>query len=212
MLRRRAEAVIASNDVANRGDRGLADFNLRSRYAQQNFAPADQAPAAADNVSPLPRAMAPAFVGERLILVREAGGRLQGSLLDWPGIRARLLADVADLLPGRLLPVGRGELERARMLATLPARLVPGALPPSGATGTSAALVVAMAWLALALSLSGIVALVAGTAALSERRASFVSAVTHELRTPLTTFRMYSEMLGRHGAAEQRAEYLRTLR
>jgi signal transduction histidine kinase len=47
---------------------------------------------------------------------------------------------------------------------------------------------------------------------LSERRASFVSAVTHELRTPLTTFRLYSEML-ESGAVreEKRGDYLRVL-
>jgi signal transduction histidine kinase len=47
---------------------------------------------------------------------------------------------------------------------------------------------------------------------LSERRASFVSAVTHELRTPLTTFRLYSDML-ESGAVkpEKRGDYLRVL-
>ncbi|MCP5545606.1 MAG: HAMP domain-containing histidine kinase [Akkermansiaceae bacterium] len=47
---------------------------------------------------------------------------------------------------------------------------------------------------------------------LSERRASFVSAVTHELRTPLTTFRLYSDML-ESGAVkeEKRGQYLRVL-
>ena len=50
--------------------------------------------------------------------------------------------------------------------------------------------------------------------ALSERRASFVSAVTHELRSPLTTFRMYAEMLaeGMVRDEQQRDRYLTTLR
>jgi signal transduction histidine kinase len=54
--------------------------------------------------------------------------------------------------------------------------------------------------------------LVRGVMRLSERRASFVSAVTHELRTPLTTFRLYSDML-ETGAVkpEKRGEYLRVL-
>ncbi len=53
-----------------------------------------------------------------------------------------------------------------------------------------------------------------GVLALSERRASFVSAVTHELRSPLTTFRMYAEMLaeGMVRDEQQRDRYLSTLR
>jgi len=52
-----------------------------------------------------------------------------------------------------------------------------------------------------------------GVVTLSERRASFVSAVTHELRTPLTTFRMYAEMLAADmvQAPQQRQQYLETL-
>ena len=52
-----------------------------------------------------------------------------------------------------------------------------------------------------------------GVLQLSERRASFVSAVTHELRTPLTTFQMYSEMLS-EGMVEpaKQGTYLQTLR
>jgi signal transduction histidine kinase len=54
--------------------------------------------------------------------------------------------------------------------------------------------------------------MVRGIMRLSERRASFVSAVTHELRTPLTTFQLYSDML-QSGAVkeEKRGEYFRTL-
>jgi signal transduction histidine kinase len=49
---------------------------------------------------------------------------------------------------------------------------------------------------------------------LSERRASFVSAVTYELRTPLTTFRMYADMLveGMVPDEARRQKYLGTLR
>jgi signal transduction histidine kinase len=54
--------------------------------------------------------------------------------------------------------------------------------------------------------------LVRGVMRLSERRASFVSAVTHELRTPLTTFRLYSDMLASGAVKEEkRGDYLRVL-
>ena len=49
---------------------------------------------------------------------------------------------------------------------------------------------------------------------MTERRASFVTAVTHELRTPLTTFRMYAEMLSEGMVADEKQQkhYLATLR
>jgi signal transduction histidine kinase len=49
---------------------------------------------------------------------------------------------------------------------------------------------------------------------LSDRRATFVSAVTHELRTPLTTFHLYSDMLA-EGMVKDEAKkksYLTTMR
>ena len=53
-----------------------------------------------------------------------------------------------------------------------------------------------------------------GALSLSERRGTFVSAVTHELRTPLTTFRLYTEMLdeGMVASGESQRNYMKTLR
>ena len=55
--------------------------------------------------------------------------------------------------------------------------------------------------------------LLVGVMSLSERRATFVSAVTHELRTPLTTLRMYAEMLAERMVPDEakRRHYLRTI-
>ncbi len=220
LARLRADAVVASNDLMQqqRSDRGLADFNLRNRYAQQNLAPAGLVPAAADNAAPIAEAMVPAWAGDHLVLVRPGGSdsapRLQGSVLDWAGLRRRLLADVADLLPeADLVPVQADDPDRSRMLATLPVRLVPGTIAQPANPGTPAIWILLLAWVALLGSAGGLVALVAGIAGLSERRAAFVSAVSHELRTPLTTFRMYAEMLeGGMVPEEKKPTYLRTLR
>jgi signal transduction histidine kinase len=67
-------------------------------------------------------------------------------------------------------------------------------------------------WVAVVIAILTASLLVHGVMRLSERRASFVSAVTHELRTPLTTFRLYSDML-ESGAVkpEKRGDYLRVL-
>lgn len=71
-----------------------------------------------------------------------------------------------------------------------------------------------IAWACLALAAAAVALMLHGALALSERRGTFVSAVTHELRTPLTTFRLYTEMLDEGMVAEAgaRREYLKTLR
>lgn len=182
------------------------------------------------------------WLGGELVLARRVavGGReyIQGAWLDWPAIRQWLLESVKDLVPqADLAPVrpdtpadrsgwrstdigslvGReGYLEEpGRLLATLPVRLVPGAVAPETEEGLSPLrLSLIVAWACVLLAGVAVAVLLWGTVALSERRAAFVSAVTHELRTPLTTFRMYSEMLAGGMVADEakRRRYLDTLR
>jgi signal transduction histidine kinase len=165
--------------------------------------------------------MAPLWIGEELILARRVSvnGReyVQGCLLDWPAIRARLLAEIADLLPNAdLVPLtAPPEDGLSRLLASLPVRLLPGDVPEvttAGLSPTHQSLLIA--WGAMLAGALAVAALLQGVIALSERRASFVSAVTHELRTPLTTFRMYAEMLaeGMVPDEQSRRRYLNTLR
>jgi len=141
---------------------------------------------------------------------------IQGCWLNCSSIRARLLDDVADLLPGAdLVPVRavHGNSD-PRVLASLPFRLMPGTLaaaPPQKISPIEVALVIA--WSCIVLGAVAVGALLLGTVALSERRAAFVGAVTHELRTPLTTFRMYTEMLTEKMVPdeEKQRQYLSTL-
>jgi signal transduction histidine kinase len=162
----------------------------------------------------------PCWLGSELLLVRRAnvngGEYLQGSWLDWPGIRHDLLAQIRDLLPeARLEPLnGTVPDSHARLLAALPVQLLPGPLPGTSSVpvSTTSALLVT-AWLGVLLAAVAVAILLHGTISLSERRATFVSAVTHELRTPLTTFRMYSEMLAEDMVPDpaKRKAYLQTL-
>jgi signal transduction histidine kinase len=71
-----------------------------------------------------------------------------------------------------------------------------------------------LAWSCVLLAAVAVGALLLGVMRLSERRASFVTAVTHELRTPLTTFQMYAEMLaeGMVSEPQQRTRYFNTLK
>jgi signal transduction histidine kinase len=161
----------------------------------------------------------PVWVGERLLLARRVGGNgasaIQGSWLDWPQLKARLLAEAENLLTNAdLVPVeGDVENDPSRMLAGLPVRLVVSESPVAGAISKPMRWALWMGWGAVLLAAAAAAALLHGVMTLSERRAAFVSSVTHELRTPLTTFRMYAEMLARGMVpdAARRQEYFQTL-
>jgi signal transduction histidine kinase len=163
------------------------------------------------------------WIGPTLILARrvrvEEGMFLQGCWLDWDVIRLDLVASVADLLPNASLePVptlAPGGLVPARMLASIPARLVPGSASDGPELPWSPVrLSLWIAWACLTLAAVSVGLVLRGALSLSERRGTFVSAVTHELRTPLTTFRLYTEMLdeGMVVGAETQRTYLKTLR
>jgi signal transduction histidine kinase len=161
----------------------------------------------------------PVWIGERLVLARRVGGNgqtvVQGSWLDWPALKTRLLAEVASLLSDADLVavVGDGASDPGRMLAGLPVRLVVSDRPVAGTMGKPMRWALWMGWGAVLLAAAAAAALLHGVMTLSERRAAFVSSVTHELRTPLTTFRMYAEMLARGMVpdAARRQEYFQTL-
>jgi signal transduction histidine kinase len=137
----------------------------------------------------------------------------QGTLVDDAALRELLLAEARPLLPdSSLVPSGNGG-DDSFNLASFPFNLRPGnfgAAPESIPKTISATLLAG--WLAAAVALLAAYFLIANVMKLSERRASFVSAVTHELRTPLTTFRLYSDMLSSGAVREEkRPVYLNVL-
>lgn len=165
-----------------------------------------------------------AWVEGELFLLRQVDGgsaiRAQAVWLDWPELRAWLLARISDLLPGAELEPVPDVLpstaeDAARRLAFLPVRLRAGpttVIDPAVWSPLRSSL--ALAWSLAAVGVAALALLLAGTLRLSERRGAFVSAVTHELRTPLTTFRMYTEMLSSGMVPDEarRRSYLDTLR
>ena len=158
----------------------------------------------------------PLWYYDTLIMVRRYGdpeGRVQGCFVNWEAVRGRLLDTCKDLLPmADLVPADPAAPDPdARLLASLPVRLVPGTLPRSW---SPLRMSLAIAWGCVLLAIGAVGLLLRGVASLSERRGAFVSAVTHELRTPLTTLRMYTEMLAEGMIADdaQRRTYLQTLR
>ena len=142
---------------------------------------------------------------------------VQGVWLDSTLLRQRLLAEVADLLPAadlRPLPAVNGlagtSADDPLALVSFPVRLLRNETLPVASAWPGGPLMIG--WIAVLCALAAVAVMVRGIMRLSERRASFVSAVTHELRTPLTTFQLYSDML-QSGAVkeEKRGEYFRTL-
>ena len=164
--------------------------------------------------------MSPLWIGDALVLARRVtiNGQtyIQGCWLNWPAIRATLLEQIADLLPAAALePIQSADEERQpRLLASIPVKLVPGAVPLAMAAPSPIRLTLAAAWTGVFIASAAIALLVWGAMSLSARRGAFVSAVTHELRTPLTTVSMYAEMLeeGMVRDEAQRQRYLGTLR
>ena len=138
---------------------------------------------------------------------------VQGCWLNWQHIRNWLLRDAEDLLlQADLSPVENPTNEgQPYMLAALPLKLLPCEVRsdiPADAWPISLSLLIA--WGCILIGAVAVALLLSGTVRLSERRGSFVSAVTHELRTPLTTFRLYADMLAQGMVTDekQRREYL----
>ncbi len=176
------------------------------------------------------------WLGEELLLIRKVTCRpnqplpawdaewnalfaatvLQGVWLDSAVLTAMLLQEITDLLPqARLVPAADASTAADPLaLVSFPLKLERCETPLATAIPTTPALGTPLwvAWGGVALAFLTTTLLVRGVLHLSERRASFVSAVTHELRTPLTTFRLYSDML-ESGAVkeEKRGGYLRVL-
>ena len=163
-------------------------------------------------------AMRAIWIGGDLFLLRQFSVALAGTVekgvqgvwLDHEILKQRLLAEVKDLLPQADLTTTTDGAQDPLALVSFPFRLSRNEMPPPMKSVLNGPLLVG--WAAVLLALLTASLLVHGVMRLSERRASFVSAVTHELRTPLTTFRLYSDML-ESGAVkeEKRGDYLRVL-
>jgi signal transduction histidine kinase len=204
--------------LQSRGSKEYAMRSLNTQKAQNANRDQSLAFASSDPVAQGP--IRAAWIGEALVLgrrVRVANATfLQGCWLDWEAIRSELLATVVDLLPdAHLEPVLGASEAPTRGLAALPARLVLDSVASEVDSGWSPVrLSLWIAWGCLVVAATAVALLLGGALTLSERRGTFVSAVTHELRTPLTTFRLYTEMLSEGMVPEPvaRASYLSTLR
>jgi len=215
-----ASATLGYGPVSQ--SRSSNEYLMRSRNAKlaQSAAPAAALPLAArSTVSQGP--LEAVWVGPALLLARRVrvaeGTFLQGCWLDWDVIRRDLIENAADLAPhASLEPVRAASGQpQARMLASLPVRLIPSpTIDEPDPWWSPIRLSLSIAWACLALAGVAVGLMLQAALALSERRGTFVSAVTHELRTPLTTFRLYTEMLdeGMVQGADSQQTYYRTLR
>lgn len=205
--------VQAATDLFNR-DQALQFYTQQRQATQARQFVSGNPASTVEGVSQ------PLWVDSQLLLARrvDVGKQvmIQGCWLDWQKIRRTLKAEVADLLPEvDLQPVlDANNTDVSRMLATLPVQIVVAEATPPTSTWSALRVALAIAWACMLIAATATGVLLQGVLSLSERRASFVSAVTHELRTPLTTFRMYSEMLAQDMVPDEqkRRRYLDTLR
>jgi signal transduction histidine kinase len=140
----------------------------------------------------------------------------QGIVLDGEKLAALMADEVRDLFPEVSIrpAVDPAKEELPQTMTTLPLYLDTGPPEPvedPGWTPLRAGL--STAWAAALVALLAVGLGGWSLLSLSERRISFVSAVTHELRTPLTTLQLYLDMLlgGMIRDEKQRTEYLQTL-
>lgn len=183
--------------------RNASELQARRQALQQNYAAQQQIVEPAGITAAPLAPLSAVWADGGLVLARRMppGGdddAVEGCVLDWPRLRADLLATVFDLLPEATLEPVKDAAPAIdqRLLAAIPARLVPGEMPRLAPAGWSPLRgTLAAAWGAMAVAAAAVGALLASVLALSERRAAFVSSVTHELRTPLTTFRLYAGLL-----------------
>lgn len=217
----KAQAAVNKSEWANRGK-----FIDQTLSKTQNPPPeAQKAKSAGSTATPTPAAreipnptgdFKAAWFDGSLFLIRR-GMTLQtfaqGTLVNDSMLREILSAESRQLLPAAsLVPSGNGG-DDSFNLASFPFNLNPGHFGASQESIPRTILASLLAgWLAVVVALLAAYFLIANVMKLSERRASFVSAVTHELRTPLTTFRLYSDMLGSGAVQEEkRPVYLSVL-
>jgi signal transduction histidine kinase len=209
----------SDNGQRVRSARASTEYQMRARNAQKAQTTNEPVSSIASATSIAQAPMQAVWIGDALILGRRVrvgdATFLQGCWLDWDAMRAELLQSVADLVPNAVLsPIGNADNAPTRRLAAVPAILVgKSSLAVTGSWWSPLRVSVAMAWAGLIVAAGAVALLLAGTLTLSERRGTFVSAVTHELRTPLTTFRLYTEMLAQGMVSDPaaRGTYLSTL-
>ncbi|MFK7849394.1 MAG: sensor histidine kinase [Akkermansiaceae bacterium] len=158
----------------------------------------------------------PLWFEDSLFLLRKGMTRhsfAQGSLIDHERLKQKILLEALPLLPQAKLKQPDQNLDHSLILASFPLQLSPGNIGVApDSIPRSISITLLAGWLAALAAILTAFFLILNVMKLSERRASFVSAVTHELRTPLTTFRLYSDMLS-NGAVieEKRPLYLNVL-
>ncbi|MFN4872344.1 MAG: sensor histidine kinase [Akkermansiaceae bacterium] len=158
----------------------------------------------------------PLWFMDSLLLIRRGmtlTSFAQGIMVDQVALEKLLLDEAKLYLPNAKLCRPIEGADDSFVLASFPLKLIPGNInltPESIPKSIMNSLLAG--WVAALIAVVTAFFLITNVMKLSERRASFVSAVTHELRTPLTTFRLYSDILQSDAvSAEKRPAYLRTL-
>ena len=208
----KAQSNYADADMP--AERAISGALLQAAEAPKPFSRAT--PAASEITNPVGNFKPTWFEGSLYLIRRgmNVTSFAQGTLADEAALRRLLLAEATQLLPEAALTAAPSNAGDSFVLASFPFKLTPGSLSeiPNGSIPRTISVSLLAGWLAAMVALLAAFLLIANVMKLSERRASFVSAVTHELRTPLTTFRLYSDMLSTGAVKEEkRPAYLNVL-
>ena len=202
------------NDTAYQSNSNGVERAQRAKVIDQTLEAQIFAPNPTPTALPTMNPMRATWIAGELFLLRqlaEPAGHIQGIWLNSTRLSERLRAEISDLLPyASLDPIDANASEDPLALVSFPFRLQRNELPKIGHTKPGGALIAG--WIAVLCAIAAVALLLRGILQLSERRASFVSAVTHELRTPLTTFQLYTELLRKDAVKpEKRGHYFETL-
>ncbi|GEM_PF-1374188 len=163
----------------------------------------------------------PVWLSGELFFVRQVSvdgdAYLQGCWLNWNRLKNRLSREIrldlpaqTQIVPVETLPKSIDEVGYANWA---PLHIIPPpiTIPVKDFPSDGGWLILIFGWVFLTVACVAVGMLVHAVLKLSERRESFVSAVTHELRTPLTTFRLYADLLAKSPEPEKTAIYAKTL-
>ena len=141
---------------------------------------------------------------------------LQGCWLDWPQLSRQLMRTIQPGLPAesRLQPVdyepatfSGGYVGWAPLKVVTPSVVLPSEdLPLQGGW-----LNLLLGWVFMVVAGLAVGSLLHTVMRETQRRETFVSAVTHELRTPLTAFRLYTDLLAKNPDPAKTRLYAKTL-
>ncbi|NQZ68126.1 MAG: HAMP domain-containing histidine kinase, partial [Lentisphaeria bacterium] len=153
------------------------------------------------------------WINGQLVIFRDVKSEVSVIVLDWEKVKLELATVANSLLKNVTFDKINGTpFSPATSMVSIPVSINAKETFRYERSSSPIRSMLVIAWSCIFLPAIGLAMIIFASSKLSERRASFVAAITHELRTPLTTFKLYTEML-RDGmvSEEKQKEYYEIL-